>query len=256
MGLWTLTHFYTIIPTFIVFIALAFLLGWLLKDKDEKIKYIPLQIITIILLALEFMKQGYNLHDDNYNLYALPFHYCSLFLYLFPLHTFYRGKHKEKVEALTLACSASVFFFMLIMPTVVYSDGNIIDYFKSFDDFHTVTFHSLVCLYFFLMIALKFYKYNIKKDFIVMAIFLAAYVIIALIMTFALDTNFQNLKHCNLAIVEEIRLNMVASIGFAGHMIYVLILSILTILFAFGSYIATKGITTVIEKATKKRFKA
>ena len=79
MGLWTWTHFYTVIPAFIVFIIAAFVVGKLMKNKSEKIKYIPLQVITVLLLGLEVGKQIVSL-DGGYNMYSLPFHYCSLFL--------------------------------------------------------------------------------------------------------------------------------------------------------------------------------
>ena len=247
MGLWTKLHFYTIVPAFIIFIIIAVISGKLMKGKSEKARYLPLQIITIILLALEFMKQGYNM-KGGYDLYALPFHYCSLFLYLLPLHSFYRGKYKKTVDGLTLACTSSLFLFMLIMPAVVYSDGNIANYFKYFSDFHTVTFHNLVCLYFILMLAYKLYDFNVKSDIKATTLFLAIYVIVALILAFALDTNFQNLLKCNLQMVEDIRLMIVDAIGFVGHLIYVFTLFVLTILFAYASYFATKGILALIYK--------
>lgn len=80
------------------------------------------------------------------------------------------------------------------------------------------------------------------------AIFLAVYVIIATIMSFSLQVNFHNLYKCNLAIVEELRLAMMEAIGIFGHIIYVVVLFFLTILFAFGAYLATKGILQLISK--------
>ena len=124
MGLWTKEHFYLIVPSFIVFIIFAVIFGKYMKNKSEKVKYLPLQIITIILLALEFMKQGYNM-KGGYDLYALPFHYCSLFLYLLPVHSFYKGKYKKTTDAITLSCLASLFLFMLVMPDVVFGAGKL-----------------------------------------------------------------------------------------------------------------------------------
>ncbi|MBR5899943.1 MAG: YwaF family protein [Clostridia bacterium] len=246
MGLWTKEHFITIIPAFIVMIIVGLLLGRLLKDKDEKVKFLPLQIISVILLALEFMKQGYNA-KGGYDLYALPFHYCSLFLYLLPLHSFYRGKYRKAVNSATLGCLASLFLFMLVMPDIVYSANNIKECFKNFGSFHTVIFHNLVCLYFVLTLSLKLYEFNVKKDLKVMAIFLAIYVVIATILSLSLKVNFHNLYKCNLGMVEDIRLAMVGAIGFAGHMIYVCILFVLTILFAYGAYFAAKGVVALIK---------
>lgn len=252
MGLWTKEHFFLIIPSFIVFIVFAVFLGKAMKDKSEKTRYIPLQIITLILLALEFMKQGYNIKDDGYNLYALPFHYCSLFLYLLPFHSFYKGKYKNITDAISLSCLASLFLFMLVMPDVVFSAGNITGFLDDFSSFHTIVFHLLVCLYFILTLALKLYRFDEKKDLKVTAIFLAIYVIIATIMSFTLKVNFHNLYKCNLGMVEDIRLALMEVIGIFGHILYVVVLFILTILFAFAAYFATKGVLKLISKACRK----
>ena len=252
MGLWTKEHFYLIVPSFIVFIIFAVIFGKFMKNKSEKVKYLPLQIITIILLALEFMKQGYNM-KGGYDLYALPFHYCSLFLYLLPVHSFYKGKYKKTTDAITLSCLASLFLFMLVMPDVVFGAGNIKECFKNFSSFHTVIFHLVVCLYFILTLALKLYKFDVKKDLIATAIFLAVYVIIATIMSFSLEVNFHNLYKCNLGMVEDIRLALMEAIGILGHIIYVVVLFFLTILFAFGAYFATKGILKLISKINIKK---
>ena len=252
MGLWTKLHFLAIIPSFIVFIALALLIGKWLKNKTEKTKYIPLQIITLVLLALEFMKQGNSIQGDEYNLYSLPFHYCSLFLYLLPFHSFYKGKYKRITDALTFSCLASLFLFMLVMPAIVFGEGNITNYLKDFPSFHTVTFHLLVCLYFLLTLSLKLYEFNVKKDLKVTAIFLAVYVVIATIMSFSLEVNFHNLYRCNLAMIEDVRLAVMEAIGIFGHVLYVVVLFFLTILFAFLAYFATKGSLKLIDKITNK----
>ncbi len=253
MGLWTKEHFYLIMPSFVIFIAIAVLLGKALKNKSEKTRYLPLQIITIILLALEFMKQGYNIKDSGYDQYALPFHYCSLFLYLLPLHSFYKGKYKKVTDAISLSCLASLFLFMLVMPAVVFGAGNIVGYSKNFSNFHTVTFHLLVCLYFLLSLTLTPYEFNVKKDIKFTAIFLAIYVIIATIMSFSLKVNFHNLYKCNLGMVEDVRLALMAKIGIFGHILYVIVMFFLTILFAFAAYFATKGILKLINKLTSKK---
>jgi hypothetical protein len=253
MGLWTKEHFYLIIPSFIVFIILTIFVGKALKGKSIKTKYLPLQIISLVLLALEFMKQGYNIKETGYDLYALPFHYCSLFLYLLPIHSFYKGKYKKATDAITLSCLASLFLFMLVMPDVVFGAGNITGFFDNFSSFHTVTFHLLVCLYFLLTLSLKIFEFDVKKDMKVTAIFLAIYVIIATIMSFSLKVNFHNLYKCNLGMVEDIRLAMMESIGIFGHIIYVVVLFFLTILFAYAAYFATKGILKLINKLSTKR---
>ena len=239
MGLWTITHFYQILPTFLIMALLSLLAAKLLGSAEKKIRYIPLQVIAVILLLLEVMKQINAAKGGSYNLYALPFHYCSLFLYLLPLHAFYHGKYSHITDAASLGCLASLMMDMLIMPAVIYSDGNIKNYFGSIPDFHTVTFHNLVVLYFMLTIALKLYELNTKHDLKVMTVFLSIYVVIAAIMSYSLKVNFHNLYKCNIAFIDEIRLSIVESIGILGTILYVCIMFTLTILFAFFSYYVT-----------------
>ena len=252
MGLWTKEHFYLIIPSFIVFIIFAILLGKLFKNKSEKVKYIPLQIISVTIIVLEVLKQIFSVTENGYDLYSLPFHYCSLFLYLLPLHSFYKGKYKKTADAISISCLASLFLFMLVMPNIVFTAERITNCFDAFLNFHTVVFHLLVCLYFLLTLSFKLYEFDVKKDLKATAIFLAVYVIFATIMSFSLKVNFHNLYRCNLQMVEDIRLAMMDAIGIFGHIIYVFVLFILTIFFAFAAYFATKGILGLIKKINKK----
>ena len=55
--MWTKWHFYTIIPTFIVLIGLAILVAYLLRNKSEKVRVLPFQIMAVALLAFEIAKQ-------------------------------------------------------------------------------------------------------------------------------------------------------------------------------------------------------
>ena len=96
MGLWTETHFWGVVPALIIFAGIAVLLGFLLKDK-EKTKTWILRGLAIFIIILEIAKQVTSL-AKGYNLYHLPFHYCSMFLYLLPLHAFSFGKFKKYIE--------------------------------------------------------------------------------------------------------------------------------------------------------------
>lgn len=258
MGLWTPQHAMTVLPAIVVFIGVAFLIGWLLRNKSETIRRIPLQVIAVIIIGLEIAKQIKSGIGGEYDLYSLPFHYCSLFLYLLPLHAFLQGngKFRKFVNAATLGCLASLFFFMLVMPSIVYSEWAIIDMFNSFFSFHTVVFHNLVMLYFVLTISLKLYEFNIKRDLSVMAVFLAIYVVIATVLSHTLKTNFHNLYRCNLAPVEDIRLMLVDKLGWGGQAIYVAVLFVMTIIFAyiayFLCYFAIKLYNTVKMRICKK----
>ena len=162
MGLWTLNHFYAIVPAFIIFAGIAILLGFLLKNKNEETKLLPLRIIAVAILLLEFAKQAISI-SRGYDLYHLPFHYCSLFIYLLPLHAFSFGKLKKCIDGITFASCASLFLFFLIVPTILYPESAITNVANNFFDFHTVAFHHLVVLYLFVAIALKQFKLSFKR---------------------------------------------------------------------------------------------
>lgn len=237
MGLWSITHFWGIIPAFIVFAVIAVVLGFTLKNKDERIKIWILRGFAILIIALEIMKQKYSyFRDGGYDFYSLPFHYCSLFLYLLPLHSFSTGKLRKFINGITFGTTASLFLFFLIVPTVLYPAGAITSYFESFSSFHTVTFHHLVVLYLFLAIAFKQFDLSFKKDFPIMAIFLSAYVIVATILSYALKVNYQNILKCNLDAIENIRLMMINAIGGFGQAIYIFVLFIMTTIFGYIAY--------------------
>jgi len=248
MGLWTKLHALTILPTFVVLGILAFFIAKWLKNKDEKIKNIPFMIISVFILIIEIIKQIVSFEDGEYNLYSLPFHYCSLFLYLLPLHAFYKGKYKKHIEAATFICCASLFLFMLVVPTVIYGEGAISNFMKSYIDTHTVVFHNVVCFYFMLMIALKTHEFETKRDLLVSSISLSIYCIIATILSYTLKVNFHNLRECNLGAVEQIRLSLVNSIGTMGQVIYVFVIFIGTTLIAFISYFLTKLCIMLVKK--------
>ena len=248
MGLWTKMHVVTVIPTFIIMAICAALVGCLMKNRSDKAKYKVLGIIAILLLVLEVIKQILSFEDGEYNTYSLPFHYCSLFLYLLPLHSLYHGKHKNVIDVACFGTLASLFFFMLVMPNIVYSDAAIMDFMGSYSSFHTVTFHMLVVFYFFLTVAFGFYSFDTKRDLKIMAVFLAIYVIIATVLSHTLKVNFHNLYKCNVSFVEDIRLAMIEKIGWVAQAIYVSALFVLTILFAYAAYFTVKFLISLVKR--------
>ena len=83
MQLWTKEHALTLLPAIALMLIAAFFLRKWLINKPLKTRMIPFQILTVILLLLEVGKQGLSLYQ-GYDLYCLPFHYCSLFIFALP----------------------------------------------------------------------------------------------------------------------------------------------------------------------------
>ena len=237
-----------IVPSFLVSMGLAWAIAVWLKNKSEKMRDLPFQILAVALVLFEIAKQIYNYQGGEYRRFALPFHYCSLFVYIYPLHAFYKGKRKAWVDTLAFTCGASLFFFMLLMPATVYSESYIKNYFQNFNAFHSVTFHSYVCFYFFLVVAMKKYDFQTKRDAAVTAIFYTIYMLFIVGMAYLLDTNFHNVRSCNLAIVEEMRTALIASIGNFGQVIYVFVLSVLTVGLSVVAYFLARGLIALFKR--------
>ena len=80
------------------------------------------------------------------------------------------------------------------------------------------------------------------------AIFLAIYVAVAIALSFALDVNFHNLKHCNFALVEDVRVALVGAVGWLGQAVYDAVLFGMTIVFAYLSYAVLRLVLRLIDK--------
>lgn len=249
MELWTKEHALQILPTFAVMLILTLILAHFLKDKDEKYRMIPIKIIAVTLVVMEITKQIYNLCDpDGYSLYAIPLHFCSLFDYFLPIFAFYNGKYKHNVRAFTFMCCSMLMVFMIVYPSMIYSASNIRDYFTTYTDFHTVTFHNLVCFAFMLIIALKLYDYDTKRDMKIIPIWFTIFCVISASMAQILKTNYNSFYDCNIDAIENIRVNLISQIGWWGQLIFVLCIYVVNILFAFACYWIVRGCITLSKK--------
>ena len=213
MTLWTPSHVKTIIPEFIVFAILAVCLWLLLRNKSETVRRIPLMVIAVTLVVMEIFKQIASFEEGVYDTYSLPFHYCSLFLYVLPLHAFYRGKHKGAVTAIAVSLSAAVIMSMLIMPEIIYSEYRITEYFDDYLNFHSVTFHGLVCLYFMIAVAMGLARTDLVPSIKTVSVFLVVFELIAYPLAQILETNFHNLYEFEIEAFEEIRLAIFEEYG-------------------------------------------
>ena len=236
MELWTKQHAVTLIPSVAVMIVLTLLLRRWLGDKTHRIRMIPIQIIAVVLLVLEAGKQGYSLYH-GYDLYCLPFHFCSLFIFMLPAMAFYRGKYAQQVYAVTAALCASVFALMLIYPNLIYGSWNVDNYFKGYMDFHTVTFHNLVMLAFLLIPALRLHEPQPKGEVKAVLLFTVGFCVVSASMAHLLKTNYANYYTCNIPVLETVRLTVQEAVGaLPAKLLYIAIVSALNVVFVYGSY--------------------
>lgn len=236
MQLWTWQHAITLVPSLLVMLCIAAGLKLWLGKKSFRVRMIPIQIIAVALFLLEIGKQTLSL-KGGYDLYCLPFHFCSLFIFMLPIMAFYRGKYQQQVFAVTAALCASVFALMLIYPNLIYSAGNIENYFKGYFDFHTVTFHNLVMLAFLLIVALRVHTPAPKGEVRATMWFVAGFCIVSASMAHILKVNFANYYTCNIPVLETVRLAVQDVVGAVpAKLFYVAIVSALNFVFVYGAY--------------------
>ena len=156
---------------------------------------------------------------------------------MMPAMAFYRGKHQENIFAITTSLCASCTLLMLIYPALIYSDGNIREFFIDYLDFHTVVFHNLVVFAFILIFALKLPMPAGKGSVKAISIFMLVFSIVAAVMAQLLQTNYTNMYQCNIPVFEEIRLSVQPVLGYwITQCLYVSILTCLHILFVLMCY--------------------
>ncbi len=256
---WTPLHAYTLIPQFIVYAAIAFILSRALKNKDLETRLLPLKICTVLLLILEAAKQITGV-VTGYSTYWIPLHFCSLFLFIHPFACFYKGKHRDKLLLLAGVVSTCLFLFMAVYPNVVYSDDAIRsmwDYITgrggSFFELHTVLFHGIGTFTFFLFIFQGLARFNTKKDVPLAIMTYGLYCLIVGPLAQLIDTNFNNFVHSNAPFLEEIRLGIINSLGaFLGQTVYVLMISAGTILVPLIAYFVLHGLTALFGQRNEK----
>lgn len=236
MGLWSREHAVTLIPAIGVMVLLGILCRFVLCKREEKTRMIPLQVIAVLLVLLEIGKQALSLRQ-GYDLYHLPFHYCSIYIFAVPVMAFYRGKHKTVVRETVFGLCAALFLIMLIYPELIYGSGSIKAFFSSYFSFHTVVFHNLVMLALVLMIGLNVPAPTTKAAVKPLSLFLLAFCAVSAAMAQLLKTNYANFYSCNVPPLEALRVSMKGVLGYGlTQFIYVLAVTAVTVLFTLMFY--------------------
>lgn len=236
MVLWSENHVRTLLPALIIMVIVAVILRFALGSKSHRIRMIPFQILTCIVLLLEVGKQALSFHH-GYDLYHIPLHYCSLAIFTMPLLAFYNGKHAGKVRAIAGAVCSAIFLLTAIYPELIYSGACVDNYFVYFTDFHTVTFHNIVMFAFLLIPALDLCEAPSKGDWKAVSLFIVGYSAVAAPLAQILQTNFNNFYSCNVSPLETLRISLQSVLGATvTQILYVLIVVILDVLFTVGAY--------------------
>lgn len=242
MELWSSAHVKTLLPALAVMIVIALALRAAIGHKELKIRMIPFQVLSCILLVLEVGKQILSFRR-GYDLYHIPLHFCSLFIFAMPLMSFYRGKHRQTVAAVTSTLCASVFLLLLIYPCLIYSATDIQNFFTDYFPFHTVAFHNIVMFACVLIVALDLHTPAPKGEPKAVILFTLCFCAAAGGMAQLLKTNFANFYSCNIPPLEELRLTMQGIIGSVPtQLLYIALVALAHVLFVLLSYWAYRSV--------------
>lgn len=236
MELWAKEQIQTLPWSVAAMLLLAAILRVTIGKSSLRIRMIPFQAVAVLAFAIEVGKQAVSLRQ-GYDLYHLPFHFCSLFIFMLPIMAFYRGRHRRTVTGITSTLCACVFLLMLIYPALIYSGANVRGYFTDYLDFHTVTFHNLVMFAFVLIVALELHTPDPRADIKPTVLFIIGFCAVSAAMAQLLKTNFANFYRCNIAPLEAVRVSLQGVLGYGlTQVLYIGIVTALNVAFVFLSY--------------------
>ena len=220
MMVWTKEEGVVLPIMLIAIVLLSLFLSFLMRKKSDIIKRVPLIVLTAVVWLLEIVKQVLNI-VSGYSLWAIPLHFCSLFLYFYPLASFFRGKVGEFGKTMCyVAGSLFVILFYFNPGSIIGSSCSNI--FQDFSSFHTFTYHHIIILFYLTMLFSKLYRPS-KKDFLYVAIGISGYAIIMIPLAHILNVNFCNILTSNIAFMEALRLN----IGQVGYTVVMILIGII-----------------------------
>lgn len=239
MQFWTITHVKIQLPLMALMVVAAWLLRRGLKNKEERVRMIPFQIVAAVIALLEIVKQLKSL-ATGYDFWHLPFHVCSVITVLLPLMAFYRGRYQQPLRGVTTAFIAGLIALMLIYPNGIYSDSALLGAFQTFAYFHMTLFHFLAVFAGVLIFALGLHEPQPRRDVKATLAVMLCYCVVAAVMANLLQINFHNFYRCILEPVEQLRLGFCAHLGaFWGQVLYVFLFSLVNlsgVLFCYVLY--------------------
>ena len=187
----------------LILIGITLVLYGTLRDKSKDIRKIPLYVITAIILVLEVAKQIYYI-VIGYSFWALPLHFCSLFLYAFPLMLWAKGRLQYCGNSVALISTSMLLICFYLSPDSILGPSATANFFKEFLYFHTIVYHHLALLFLFVGLSLDLFDFDIS-NLVYFWISFAFYSVIVVIFANILHTNFINLLENVIPILEKLR---------------------------------------------------
>lgn len=222
----------------LIIIFISYIIRKTLKNKSERVRNYPLKIVAMVILILEIVKQVENV-VTGFDPWAIPLHFCSLFVFFCPLAQFGTKKSKSFMKPVAFICAITMCLAFYTAPQWIIGKNAFMNFFNSFSEFHTVVFHHLVVLYAALTIALNDYVPK-KKDYINLIVVMNIFLIIAIPFSYILDTNYCNILETTVPLLVPFQ-------EYIGQVLYTLFIYIIlnagTALVSYWYYLGYNKIT-------------
>lgn len=186
-------------------VGVAILLNFLLKNKSEKVRHIPLMAISVALVLLEVVKQIYLLATNTYQLWNIPVHFCSFIVVIIALAEFLPKKLAKYLDIPSCVFSILALLLLLAYPRSIISNSSSA-IFKNFANFHAFFFHILVASYPIMKLTLVKIEFNIKQC-LSLIVGVLIYAIYAIPIAFSIRVNYMNILQNAWQPLENFRLS-------------------------------------------------
>lgn len=224
---------------FLCIILICVGLYFIMKNKEDKIKRIPLKIICLALILLEIIKQLYFIIKGTYTVNHIPAHFCSLIVVIIALTEFLPKKLSKWLEVPSVVFPIIAIILVLVHPqSMIGSSSSKI--FLDFPNFHAFIFHALVIAYPIVKLTIIRFDLKIKYCFSLVGciVFYACY---AVPIAFSLNNNYINILWSMFAPLEKFRLQY-------GQILYDTILFIIGVGASIAIYLIWYSIDNLIKK--------
>lgn len=194
----------TVLPlVLLVMVAVVAVLAFVLRHMSEHVRAIPTAIIAVVLIFIEIVKQRWNILGE-FDLFYLPFHYCSLFLVVIPLAELCGTRMSRIFRPIATCMAFIVSVSMYVYPYGIM--GRATELFGiAFKETHGFIFHHLIVLYFLFTVAMRLGKPR-WRDALNVGLVGAIYCAIAIPIAYKLQTNYGNILDSVIPIMEDLRL--------------------------------------------------
>lgn len=217
MIMWSKSQLKILPITYLIITALIIILVKLLKNKNPRIKTIPLAVISAVMIIGEIAKISLSIITKQFTAWQIPLHYCSMLMPWFFLSSVFTEKSRDIFYGLSLSMGIPAVTAFLIFPNSMLRNST--DFlFKTADfyHYHNFLYHIFIVLFVTLLMSLKLYKPKIK-DLKFVLIYFYIWALTAAIFSNILNESYANLLRGDFEILETIRLK-------CGYFIYLLFL--------------------------------